>query len=134
MGMNNISVSSDVTERPLITATEIETLTCNSGLLVTQGGYSYIFKKVAYYSDPRYMDKHHWPVPTKRSDLLKETVTSRVLRDGDYKWWEDFTHANEAYDPTDEVYEMDIDLDPELEEDSGNEDNSGESKTVKVLV
>lgn len=137
-GMNNISVSSDITERPLITPTEIETMPCNSGLLITQGGYSYVFKKVAYYSDPRYAGKHHLPVPTKREDLLKETVTSRVLRDGDTKWWENFERANPVQSDLDEVYEMDINIDNSDDVDSDNviEEENTEKKMemVKILV
>ena len=132
-GMNNISVSNDITERPLITPTEIETLPCNSGLLITQGGYSYLFKKVAYYSDPRYMDKAKLPVPSKRKDLLKQTVTSRVLRDGDEKWFEDFSNANEVLDPTDEIAEMDIPLDDDPVNNENSNSENKEKITGKVL-
>ncbi len=134
-GMNNISVSNDITERPLITPTEIEALPCNSGLLVTQGGYSYIYKKIAYYSDPRYMDKARLPVPTKRKDLLKEAETSRVPREGDYRWYLDFTNANEEYNPLDEVCEMDIPLSDDEDSQEGSSDNENtEKKTGKILV
>lgn len=133
--MNNISVSNDITERPLITPTEIEALPCNSGLLVTQGGYSYIYKKIAYYSDPRYMDKARLPVPTKRKDLLKEAETSRVPREGDYRWYLDFTNANEEYNSLDEVCEMDIPLSDDEESQEGSSDNENtEKKTGKILV
>lgn len=134
-GMNNISVSSDITQRELLTATELEALPCNSGLLITQGGYSYIFKKEAYYSDPRFMDKARLPCPDKRIDLLKETVTSRVLRDGDYKWWEDFSNANSPLDELNEIYEMDIDTgEIEVEVDQKTEDGNTEKTKMKVLV
>ena len=128
-GMNNISVSSDVTQRELITATEIEALPCNQGLLITQGGYSYIFKKVAYYSDPRYMDKARLPKPESRNELLRETVTSRVLREGDYKWWEDFKNANDIYG---EIGEMDF-SEGEIEVETENSSSENKEK-VKVKL
>lgn len=136
LGMNNITVSSDITQRELITPTEIEALPCNSGLLITQGGYSYIFKKEAYYSDPRFMDKARLPRAETRKELLAETLTSRVIRDGDYKWWEDFSNANSLMDELNEIYDMDLNLGEEIEVEveEKNENNETQKTKMKVLV
>ena len=135
--MNNISVSSDITQRELITPTEVETLPCNMGLLVTQGGYSYIFKKVAYYSDRRFMDKAKLPVGNTREELLQECQTSRVLKDGDYKWWEDFSQANNLLEGLGSIGEMDFGggtEEIEIESETENENGEIVKKGVKALV
>lgn len=94
-GMNNVTLSSDITERPLITANEIENLSPDSLLLFTQGNPTGLAKKIAYYSDPRFKDKANLPKPETREEMLTQTVESRVLREGDIKWWEQFEDYEE---------------------------------------
>lgn len=87
-GLNNVSISNDITERPIITANEIENLPHDCQLLFTQGAPTQILKKVAYYSDERFKDKVNLPVPKKRKDLLKECVTSLAIKNNDPNaWW-----------------------------------------------
>ena len=87
-GMNNMSISSDITERPLMTATEIENLPPDSELIFTQGGPTILAKKIAYYSDPRFKDKVNLPFPRTRKELLKECYTSLVSREGEAHWYD----------------------------------------------
>lgn len=86
LGMNNMTVSNDITERPLITATELENLSGDSLVLMIQGQPSHILKKVAYYSDPRFKNKANLPVPKTREEMLKEVETSCVISPDEERW------------------------------------------------
>lgn len=136
LGMNNISVNSDITERRIITANELESLPPDSEILITQGQPTQILKKVAYYSDPRFMDKVRLPKPITRKDLLKECEASFVVRNDEDKWYKDFSNANQN-NYENEIYESDLGLDAdELDESDITEDEieKPKSKTKKVLV
>lgn len=86
LGMSNMTISNDITERPLITATELENLAGDTLVLMIQGQPSHLLKKVAYYSDPRFMDKVNLPVPQTREELLKEVETSCVIGVDEERW------------------------------------------------
>ncbi len=120
-GMNNMTISNDIGERALITANEIENLPPDTELLFVQGGPTFTLKKVAYYSDPRFKDKARWRFPKTRKELLEEVKYSRVLRDGDKKWWEDFTHANSTGNSEDLYIYPDYDADGVLEKSDKTE-------------
>ncbi len=97
-GMNSMSVSNDITERPLITATELENLAGDLLVLIIQGQPSFVLKKVAYYSDPRFKDKVNLPVPQDRKALLEEVKTSCAIGIDDDRWENHFIYADKDDD------------------------------------
>ena len=135
-GMNNLSISNDITERRLITANEIETLPGDCMLIYTQGAPTVIAKKISYYNDPRFMDKANLPVPILRKDLLKETVNSRVKREGDARWYsvEQQLDYIAEYDINDELEAMADVTQNENTEETLNDSNFNEKELASVLV
>lgn len=128
-GMNNMSVSQDITERPLMTPTELENLRGDMQLVFTQGAPTYLAKKVAYYSDPRFKDKANLKHPETRKELLKETVTSCVLREGDTKWWEIYENSKDDYELS-----FESDISDDIENSDITESNEKEDCYSTAIV
>lgn len=131
-GLNNVSISSDITERPILTANEIENLPPEYELLFTQGGPTQLLKKVAYYSDERFKDKVNLPKPELRKHLLKECKNSLVIKSGDPgAWWEKYIpyQNNFTYEEEDEEYIM-----PETETDENIVNENNEKLKQGVLI
>lgn len=103
LGMNNLNVSNDVTQRNLINADEVQHLPPEYALLFAQGSPATLIKKLAYYSDKRFMHKINLPKPETREDFLGECAHT-VKKNSDEKQWydvedeEDFPFA-EMYIP-----------------------------------
>lgn len=104
LGMSNLNVSKDSTQRNLINADEIMHLPPEYAIVFPQGSPPQMIKKVAYYSDKRFRDKANLKKPETREEFLAEC--SHTVKPGQYdKRWYDFTNTsfyNESYTPENE--------------------------------
>lgn len=134
-GMNNMSISSDITTRRLITANEIENLPPEYELIFTQGAPTVLAKKVAYYSDPRFMDKVNLKKPETRAEMLKETYLSRVKRPGDSRWNDvevdlDYENYDDNFDLNEIIKNKDVTEGRESED--FNDISEGEKEVINT--
>lgn len=134
-GMNNMSISSDITTRRLITANEIENLPPEYELIFTQGAPTVLAKKVAYYSDPRFMDKVNLKKPETRAEMLKETYLSRVKRPGDSRWNDvevdlDYENYDDNFDLNEIIKNKDVTEGREAED--FNDISEGEKEVINT--
>ena len=82
------------------------------------------------------MDKANLPVPILRKDLLKETVNSRVKREGDARWYsveQELDYIAE-YDINDELEAITDITQNENKEESLNDNSFNEKELASVLV
>lgn len=127
LGMNNMSISNDVTERRLFTANEIETMRGDCELVFVNGGPTYMAKKVAYYSDPRFQNKMNLKVPETRKEMLLETVDSTIHQK--VRWFENF----EDNDDDDFTYWAENDIPGPVNLQANCEEVSGTEKLEEIV-
>lgn len=133
-GMNNMTISSDIGERSLMSANEIANLAPDSLLLFIQGGPTHLLKKSPYYADKRLRDKANLPHPETREQMLYETRNSRVIREGEDRWDDCDEDVEMNYMPEIDTEELYSQPNNEITENKNIEENSYSNEYAGVLV
>lgn len=128
--MNNVSISTDVTKRNLMNPDDIEHLDQGLGLCFSQGTYPYLFKKTAYYCDPRFKDKMNLPYPDTRAKLLKECRNSFVSDPGSKHWYD--LSDNYFYPEEQSEFNTKVAVSSETADEDGTPDMNG--KDIGFMV